>query len=443
MSRAARFMLLAASLLMGTAHAADLLSVVSGALERDPALAASRDATRAAAQAAPKARAALLPRVSGGWGRAYNGIVTEDFPTQHYWQSGWTIGLTQPVFNWANWTAYRQADYMVARARLQAASAQQDAILSAAQAYFDVLAAADEVARATDYLHALDAHMALLARAKTAGEATLVDVRDGESSRAQAQLQWLDAQTQARLANAALARLAGPDIGPLAALPPGGAPQLAPLAVEPWVTQAQAHGYGVQIGEMALQIARFDTEKARAARYPSVDLQVTHTPAGAAGGYSRPTTTTTGMLSVTIPLYSGGEISAKVDEANALADKARDELDAAVRDAGANARDAWLRVNSGGMRVSALDDVVRRAQSALEATRIGQRAGSRTTYDVLRATDAFYASRRDLIRARYDTVLATLKLLAQASMLDLDEVGRLNAQLFAPDSTPSHASRAP
>ncbi|WP_084161670.1 TolC family protein [Paraburkholderia bannensis] len=169
MSRATRFMLLAAAWLMGTAHAADLLSVVSGALERDPALAASREATRAAAQAAPKARAALLPRVSGGWGRAYNGIVTEDFPTQHYWQSGWTIGLTQPVFNWANWTAYRQADYVVARARLQAASAQQDAILSAAQAYFDALAATDEVARATDYLHAIDAHMALLARGEDRG----------------------------------------------------------------------------------------------------------------------------------------------------------------------------------------------------------------------------------------------------------------------------------
>lgn len=432
MKCAARFMLLAACLLMGTAHAADLLSVVSDALDRDPALAATRDATRAAAQAVPKARAALLPHVSGGWGRAYNGIVMEDFPTQHYWQSGWTIGLTQPVFNWANWTAYRQADYVVARARLQAASAQQDAILSAAQAYFDALAAADELARATDYLRALDGHMALLARAKDAGEATLVDLRDGESSRAQAQLQWLDAQSQARLANSALARLVGHESGPLAALPPDGSPQLAPLDVEPWVTQAQAHGYGVQIGEVALEIARFDTEKARAARYPNVDLQVTHTPAGAAGGYARPTTTTTGMLSVTIPLYSGGEISAKVDEANALQDKARDELDAAVRDAGAHARDAWLRVNSGGLRVSALDDVVKHAQSALEATRIGQRAGSRTSLDVLRATDAFYASRRDLIRARYDCVLAALKLLAQASMLDLDEVGRLNTQLFAP-----------
>ncbi|MCG5073631.1 TolC family outer membrane protein [Paraburkholderia tagetis] len=428
--RVIRALALACLLLASGARAADLLSVVDDALDHDPALAASHAASRAAAQAVPKARAGLLPRVTGGWGRAYNGVVTEDFPTQHYWQSGWQIGLTQPVFNWANWTAYRQADYEVLRARLQTANATQDAILAAAQAYFDALAAADEVARATDYLRALDAHLALVVRAKAAGEATLIDVQDGEASRAQAQLQLLDAQSQARLARAALERLSGKPAQTLAPLPPGGAPTLQPADVEPWVTQAQTHGYAVQIGEVALQIAKFDTEKARAERYPTVDLQVTHTPAGAAGGYARPTTTTTGMLAVTIPLFAGGEITAKVDEASALEDKARDELDAAVRDSGAGARNAWLRVTSGKARVSALEQVVLRAQTALDATRIGFGVGSRTSLDVLRATDTLYSSRRDLIRARYESVLALLKLLSQTATLDLDEVGRINAQLF-------------
>ncbi|HEV3428263.1 MAG TPA: TolC family outer membrane protein [Paraburkholderia sp.] len=431
MNRTAATITLVLSLLAGGAHGADLLSVVSDALDHDPALAASRDSARAAAQAVPKARAALLPHVSGGWGRAYNGIVTEDFPTQHYWQSGWTVGLTQPVFDWASWTAYRQADWMVLQGRLQTASAEQNAILAAAQAYFDVLAAAEEVARATDYLHALDAHLALLARAKAAGEATLVDVRDGESSRAQAQLQLLDAQSQARFAQAALERITGHSVDAISTLAPGGVPRLDPPDAQRWITQAQSRGYAVQIGEVALRIARFETEKAQAAGYPNVSLQITHTPAGAAGGYSRPTTTTTGMLAVTIPLYSGGETTAKVDEASALEDKARDELDAAVRDAGANARDGWLRVSAGGTRMAALDQVVQRAQASLEATRIGFGAGSRTSLDVLRATDALYAGRRDLIRARYDVVLAVLKLLGQTAMLDLDEVGRLNTQLFA------------
>ncbi len=413
------------------AHAADLLGVVEDTLDHDATLAASRDAYRAAMQAVPKARAGLMPRVQGGWGRAYNGIVMEDFPTQHYWQSGWTVSLVQPIFDWSLWTVYRQADYVVARGKLETASATQDAILRAAQAYFDALAAEDELARATAYRAALDTHYAQLVRAKAAGEATLVDLREAESSRAQAQVQWLDAQSQARLTRLALERLTGKPPGALAVLPAQVAPPaLAPADVEPWVTQAQTRAYAVQIGEMALQVAKFDTQKAQAAHYPNVSLQVTHTPAGAGGGYSRPTTTTTGMLQVTIPVFSGGETTALTREAQALEDKARDELEAAVRDAAANARDGWLRVNAGVERSQALAQSARRAQDALDATRIGFRAGSRTSVDVLRATDALYASQRDQIRARYDTVLALLKLLAEAAILDLDEVGRLNTQLF-------------
>lgn len=413
------------------ARAADLLAVVDAALDHDARLAASRDAYRAAMQAVPKARAALLPHVTGGWGRAWNGIDTQGYPAQHYWQNGWTVGLVQPLFDWTSWTAYRQADLVVARGRLETASATQDTILAAAQAYFAALAAADETTRAADYLRALDAHLALVARARAAGEATLVDVREGEASRAQAQLQWLDAGSQARLANAVLERQTGAPVTSLASSPRHAAPALQPPDADAWMTQAQTRGYGVQIAEVALRIAKYDTEKARAGRYPTVDIQVTHTPAGAAGGYTSPTTTTTGMLQVVIPLYSGGEVSAKVEEALALEDKARHELNGAVLDAGAGAQESWLRVVQGEARTAALVEVVQREEAALEATRIGFGAGSRTSIDVLRATDTLYASRRDEIRARYDTVLALLSLLARTATLDLDEVRHINAQLFA------------
>jgi outer membrane protein len=414
------------------ARAMDLLDTVQDTLDYDATLAAARDAYRAATQAVPKARSALLPRVEAGWGRAYNGIATEGVPNTSYWQNGWTLALTQPIFDWARWSAYRQADYIVARGQLEAASAGQDAILHAAQAYFDALAAADEVARASDYLHALDAHLVLLSRAKTAGEATLVDLREAEASRAEANLQLLDAEDQRRLARLALERLTGEPAGALTPLPTTGAmPALEPADAEPWVTQAQARGYPVQIREVALEIAKFDTEKARAGYYPTVDLQVTHTPAGAGGGYVRPTTTTTAMLAVTIPIFSGGETTARVNEASALEDKARDELAGAVRDAEAAARDDWLRVTSGKARIVAMTESVRSAEAALDATRIGFRVGSRSSTDVLRATESLYAGRRDLIRSRYNTVLALLKLLSDSASLNLDEVGRLNALLFA------------
>jgi outer membrane protein len=416
----------------GGARAADLLGVVEDTLDHDATLAAARDAYRAAAQAVPKARAGLLARVDGGWGRQYNSIAMDGFPSAHYWQNGWTVVLTQPLFDWARWSTWRQADYVVARGKLEAASAGQDAILRAAQAYFDVLAASDEVVRADNYLRALDAHLALLARAKAAGEATLVDQREAEASRAQAQLQLLDARERAVLARAALERLTGKPAQTLATLPEHAVmPELDPADPQAWITQAQAHAYPVQIRELARQIAKLDTEKARAGHYPRVDLQVTHTPAGAGGGYTRPTTTTTALLALQIPLFSGGDATAQVNEAQALEDKARDELEAAVRGAAGAARDGVLRTTSGRARIAAMETLVQRAQASLEATRIGFGVGSRASTDVLRATDNFYASRRDLIRARYDTVLALLRLLADTASLNLDEVGRINAQLYA------------
>jgi len=209
-------------------------------------------------------------------------------------------------------------------------------------------------------------------------------------------------------------------------------PALQPADVEAWVTQAQSRGYPVQIREVALQIAKFETEKARAGHYPSVDVQLTHTPAGAAGGYARPTTTTTAMLAVTIPVFSGGATTAAVNEASALEDKARDELEASVRDAAGAARDDWLRFQSGESRIAAMEALVRSTQASLDATRTGFAAGSRTSTDVLRATDSFYVSRRDLIRLRYETVVALLNLQADAASLNLDEVGRINAQLYTP-----------
>ncbi|WP_233863227.1 TolC family outer membrane protein [Paraburkholderia adhaesiva] len=423
---------LACAVQAGGARAADLLDVVEDTLDHDATLAAARDAYRAAAQAVPKARAGLLPRVDGGWGRQYNRIAMDGFPNVDYWQNGWTVVLTQPIFDWARWSTWRQADYVVARGELEAASAGQDAILRAAQAYFDALAATDEVARADDYLRALDTHLALLARAKRAGEATLVDIREAEASRAQAQLQLLDARDRVLLARSALERLTGKPAETLATLPEHAVmPALEPADADSWITQAQARCYPVQIRELALQIAKLDTEKARASHYPRVDLQITHTPAGAGGGYSRPTTTTTGLLALQIPLFSGGEATAQVDEAKALEDKARDELEAATRGAAGAARDDWLRATSGRARIVAMETLVQRAQASLDATRTGFRVGSRASTDVLRATDSFYASRRDLIRARYDTVLALLKLLAETASLNLDEVGRINTQLYA------------
>ncbi|CAB3644475.1 TolC family outer membrane protein [Paraburkholderia rhynchosiae] len=411
----------------GAAAAVDLLTVVEQSTDHDADLAAFRAGSRAAGEAVPKARAALLPQLAGGWGRAYNSTVTEGIPNTHYWQNGWTVALTQPVFDWNRWTTYKQADFVQARGAVDLARAQQTTILRAVQTYFDELAAEDELTRADDYTAALDGHLDELRRRRRAGEATVIDVQEAEAAREQARSQQLDARDDLQLKRLALEHITGQRFAGLSRLShAAGMPALHPDDMESWTSQAEAHDYPVQLKQIDRRIAELEVEKARAARLPVVNLTASHTPAGAASGYIRPTTTTTAMLSVTIPIFEGGATSANIDEKLALEDKAQDELVAATRLAGASAREYWSRFRAGVARVEALSRLVQSSLAALNATKVGYRVGSRASTDVLRASDAFFANRRDLIRARYATVVALLQLKAAAASLNLDEVARVN-----------------
>jgi hypothetical protein len=59
---------------------------------------------------------------------------------------------------------------------------------------------------------------------------------------------------------------------------------------------------------------------------------------------------------------------------------------------------------------------------------------------VLRTVDVFYATRRDLIHARYDILLALLQLKGVTASLTTDEVAQVNSLLLpadVPQASPS------
>ena len=55
--------------------------------------------------------------------------------------------------------------------------------------------------------------------------------------------------------------------------------------------------------------------------------------------------------------------------------------------------------------------------------------GVRINIDVLNAQDTLFTTRRDLAKARYDTILNGLKLKAQASVLSDEDLQAVNALL--------------
>ncbi len=258
----------------------------------------------------------------------------------------------------------------------------------------------------------------------------MIDLRDALTLREQVQLQQRDAQTNVQAKRRALEQATGEAFSSLSRLRASLVmPRLAPDDPDTWAAQAKEHAYAVQLKQLDWQIAQFDVTKAKAAHYPVVGVTGSYTPAGAGSGYARPTTTTTAMLTVTIPLFSGGETQAKVRASQALEDKAQDGLLSASRQAEAAARDSYASYEAGRERIDMLMRLVESCRETLAATQVGYKVGSRTSTDVLRAMNALYVAQRDLLVARYDAIVALLQLKAAAATLDMNDVAQISAML--------------
>ena len=158
----------------------------------------------------------------------------------------------------------------------------------------------------------------------------------------------------------------------------------------------------------------------------------------AAGGGGNTNSANVG-LQLNVPLYSGGAASARVREAAANFEKIKADLEVARRQVEQATRVSYVGVNSGLAQVRALEAAERSSQLALDSNQLGYQVGVRINVDVLNAQQQLFTTRRDLSKARYDTILAGLKLKAGAGSLKEEDIEMINGLL----SEPLAVSQAP
>ncbi|VVE82496.1 Outer membrane protein TolC [Pandoraea sputorum] len=436
------------------ANATDLLQLYSEAQGRDALIASARSSYLANIEALPQARAALLPQVTARYG-AVNTHYGSGNISNTFGSSGYSLALTQPIFHWDSWQSYQQGKLTVASAEAAFAQAQQDLILRVATAYFDVLAAQDDLALAGTHKQAIAEQLASAKRNFEVGNATIVDSNEAQASFDQATAQEIAAQNALDVRRAAFARIVGHPVGSLATLRAGSTlPSPEPNNVADWVTQAEQANYGVQLQSLTLEIARRETSKAKSGYMPSVDLVAAgaHSNVGNANSLlssamSSPSSQGTGPSSagqigiqISIPIFSGGSVQSKMRQTLALEDKAQSDLDDARRLAVLSARTSYLGVSSGLAQVKALEAAEQSAQSSVASNKLGYQVGIRINADVLNAEDKLFTTRRDLAKARYSTLLSSLQLKASAATLVDTDLQLLNALLTEnPDASAAMA----
>lgn len=428
---------MAVALMAGQAAAADLEQIYREALAYDAALAAARASAEAGREKLPQGRAGLLPSLNltgnTNWNDSTAHLATGN-PSGRYNSNGWQVQLTQPLFRWQNWVQYKQGEMQAALADAQYQLAVQDLTLRASQAYFDVLGAQDVLAAAQALNEANTQQLALAKKSFEVGTVTITDVHEAQSRADLSSAQVIAAESDLAVKRHALLVLTGKEPDSLKGLRKGVAlSRPDPTDIQSWVAAAEASNLSVQANQLVSEIATREVERNRAGHLPTVDMvasrgnTATSNPLGNFSAYN--TDSTVVGLQLAVPLFQGGATNSRVREASALREKAVSDLDNARRTAAQSARQAYLGVTSGLAQVKAFEAAQVSSRSALDANKLGYEVGVRINIDVLNAQSQLFDTQQKLAKARYDTLMAQLKLKAAAGTLGDEDIKAINALL--------------
>ena len=410
----------------------DLIQTLELARRNDPVLLAAEATYQAEAQEVGKARADLLPSLDATAATAQND-GTVNSTQKSYPSSGYDVTLRQTLFNWRQFAALKQAKATVRKAAANYAAARQDLIKRVATRYFGVLAAQDnlELARANR-----EANGQQLEVAQGRLEVGLGNITDVHQSRARYQLavaSVIDAESNLEDARQALRELIGDlpsDPRSLRKDTPLTLPDPPDVAV--WTKEAQIRNFSLLAATEDVAIAKGELSVRNAGHIPSLDL---------VGSHSRSdyqSVTTPGdinatdnsiALALTIPIIQGGRVLRETDQARYRFQASQQTQEATRRNVVRNTRNSFLGIKNEAARVTALEQSVIAAESALEAKRVGFQAGINTNVEVLDAQRDRFINQRDLLGARYSYILNTLNLKEAVGSLSEDDLKSINGWL--------------
>ncbi len=432
----------------------DLLSSWRSALQHDPAFASARAEWDAGQTKQRQGRALFRPNVAIAGSVSYlnsdrdtrgaqfsapgfGAANDAQFRSKINDGQATSVGVVarQPLYNAALEAEASQLERQAQLAEARFRGARQELILRTAQSYFAQLLSGDTLAT-------LQAQKKAAAKALDAAierfDAGATPVTDRDEARArfdEIATQELLAANDLELKRKALSDLSGTSLDRIKPL--DAKAQLERFgvgALADWSERAARHNPLVAMQELGREIARDEVAKYRALMSPSLDLvaQISDDRMRGPSGFGTSrVTATTGTIGVqlSIPIFTGGMRSARRDEAAALAEKARFDVDTLRQEVLRQTQAVWLDVSTGMSQVRAREQSLQSARSRLNATEIGQEVGARTMLDLVNAQADFYRAELGLAQAKYQFLLARLRLAAVAGELSEDELHMVNAVL--------------
>jgi outer membrane protein len=382
---------------------------------------------------AEQAKAGLLPTVGLSAGTSASVVdTTSPNVTRNPVSQSVTLSASQPLYRPANRATAEQGEKQIELAKTTLITAEQDLIVRVSQAYFDVLASQDSLAFVKAQKAAVAEQLASAKRNFEVGTSTITDTREAQARFDLVIAQEIAAENDLRVKKIALDILVGKtDSDPKPVALPLDLPAPVPTDVNTWVQQSELEHPSIKAAQLALDVAKLETQKAEAGNMPTLDANASYGIARSVnlGPASSRTNTANIGLAFNMPLFAGYAIQNRIKETLQLEDKARNDLEGAKRSIAQATRTAYFGVVSGQGQVKALEAAEASSQSALDANKLGYQVGVRINIDVLNSQSQLFQTKRDLAKARYDVLVGGLRLRQANGTLKPEDINAVNSLL--------------
>lgn len=448
----------------GTVLADDLITVYQSAVANDPIINRAEALKDAAYTGIDISRASLLPQITGSV--SYTDSNREIFDQQFVGEGqvidisgendttnlSYGLSLSMSLYDHANWVGLDRAELVAQQSDAQLASELQLLMARTVNAYLAVLREQDNVEFVKAELRAIERQLEQTKQRFEVGLTAITDVHEAQANFDNTVARQIRAENSVELRLEELREITGqyhPDLEILdtdkfeATMPQ-------PSNVNQWVETAQESNLVLLSQRFAKDIAEEDIKLARSGHYPTLGLS------GSYGVSDNESTTTldlidadTGQpvdpivnapprldsrsigLTLSVPIYQGGFVSASTDRARANYVVASENLELTYRQTIRVLRNSFNEVKASISTIKALEQSVISAESALQATEAGFDVGTRTIVDVLNSTRNLFDARRNLADARYLYIAAIVSLKQAAGTLTEDDLMAINRALSA------------
>ena len=300
-----------------------------------------------------------------------------------------------------------------------------------AERYFEVLASQDNLAAVKGEHEAIGKQLEQTKQRFNVGLIAITDVHESQARFDLSTTQVISAENRLASAWESLRELTGQNYKTLATLI-SDAPLVPPTPadIEQWAQKALEQNPGVHAARFAMESAEAEVSRQKGFRYPTLDAVGSYGKSdNSEAPFGLERTDKSAALQLNWALFQGGAVQSAVRRARLEVEQARFFLEQQRRNATLQTREAYLDVTANISRVAALKQAVVSNKSALSATEAGYEVGTRTTVDVLNTRTGLFLAQRNYTQARYNYILATLRLKSATGSLTVEDLKQINGWL--------------